>query len=240
MIFGIDKRRLGFVRFYGVILLIIGLIFYLGYVTASWQGQQQSNNLQILQQNVKTLTEENQQLLSQINSNKIALDVANLANQQHQKTLMEAKQQISQLKEQLGFYQRVMAPELTQDGFVVERLEVSPTPVNNTFSLSMVLLQHENIKASVSGELEIWVHGALNGNSQQYDFSTLMSGGDEPLKFGFKYFQVISRSFTIPENFIVERFEIRASVYKYKRKQGDYNTSITWNEALSTEESTTE
>lgn len=227
-----DTQSLGFMKFYALIFAVLGITFYLGYVLASWHIGSQDKEMKVMQQSMKNLASENQSLNSRINAMQIALDVANLSKQQNQVAMQEALSRESALKEQIGFYQRVMAPELTQDGFVVERMEIVKTPSNNNYAVSMILLQHEDIKATIKGDLEITITGSLRGSPQSFDLRVLQDEPKTPLKYGFRYFQVINTTITLPDNFAPQGFEISTDVYKYNRKRGRYNTSIDWREAF--------
>jgi hypothetical protein len=227
------KHKYGFVQFYAFVIGILLLAFYLGYVFADRSNSGLGQDVKVMRQSVENLTRENQSLNSQINTMKIALDVARLTQQESQTALQDAASREIALKQELAFFQRVMAPELTQDGFVVERLAVTATQSTNNYAVSMVLLQHENIKDIIKGDLDIEISGSLDGKPKTYALSELQDEPKTPLKFGFKYFQVIETTITLPANFIPEKFELETDVYKYNRRRGSYNTSITWVEAFS-------
>ena len=235
MSLGIDKENLGFVKYYAVILGILGITFYLGYVTASWYQDRIIKERDVLQLSTNNLAEENRGLQSKFNAMKIELDVATLTNDELRNTIQAGIARESKLKEQVGFYQRVMAPELTQDGFVVERIEISPTASESTYLVSMVMLQHEDIKAVIKGDLSIKVIGRLDTNAEVIDFVQLQDEPKTPLNFAFKYFQVINTSITLPESFVPHSIEINTDVYKFKRKRGSYQKSILWSDALNTD-----
>lgn len=235
MSLGIDKENLGFVKYYAVILGILGITFYLGYVTASWYQDRIIKERDVLQLSTNNLAEENRGLQSKFNAMKIELDVATLTNDELRNTIQAGIARESKLKEQVGFYQRVMAPELTQDGFVVERIEISPTASESTYLVSMVMLQHEDIKAVIKGDLSIKVIGRLDTNAEVIDFVQLQDEPKTPLNFAFKYFQVINTSITLPESFVPHSIEINTDVYKFKRKRGSYQKSILWTDALNTD-----
>jgi hypothetical protein len=225
------KRKYGFVQFYAFAGAILLLVFYVGYTLADKSNTGLGQDVKVMRQTVENLREENQRLNSQINTMKIQLDVANLTEQESQIALQSAIKKEISLKQELAFFQRVMAPELTQDGFVVERLEVIATQSTNNYALSMVLLQHENIKDIIKGDLNIEILGSLNGKPSTFNLAALQDEPKTPLKFGFKYFQVINTTITLPEGFIPEQFEISTDVYKYSRKRGSYKTNISWDEA---------
>jgi hypothetical protein len=96
-----------------------------------------------------------------------------------------------------------------------------------------MMLQHENIKAVVKGELDIRIYGSEDGKPTSFSLASVQDEPKSSMEFAFKYFQVIETSVTLPENFTPDRFEISTDIYKYKRKRGDYETSIKWEEAFS-------
>jgi hypothetical protein len=227
------KRKYGFVQFYAFVAAILLLMFYIGFIAADKSNTALGQDVKVMQQTVENLRQENQRLNSQLNTMKIQLDVAKLAEKESQNALQLAIKKEMSLKQELAFFQRVMAPELTQDGFVVERLEVTATQSTNNYALSMVLLQHENIKDIIKGDLNIELSGSLNGKPQTFNLAALQDEPKTPLNFGFKYFQVINTTITLPDGFLPEQFDISTDVYKYSRKRGSYKTNIAWAEAYS-------
>lgn len=227
------KRKYGFVQFYAFVAAILLITFYIGFIAADKSNTALGQDVKVMQQTVENLREENQRLNSQLNTMKIQLDIAKLAERESQNALQLAIKKEMSLKQELAFFQRVMAPELTQDGFVVERLEVTATQSTNNYAVSMVLLQHENIKDIIKGDLDIVLSGSLNGRPRSINLATLQDEPKTPLNFGFKYFQVINTTITLPEGFLPEQFDISTDVYKYSRKRGSYKTKISWAEAFS-------
>ncbi|MFC4700907.1 DUF6776 family protein [Glaciecola siphonariae] len=224
-------RRLNFVKDYGLMLGALGICFYLGFASATWYDKTQSSELNAMKQSIANLTQENQTLHSRMNTMEIELDVAKLANEQHQKRLLALNAQENTLKEQLGFYQRIMAPELSQDGFMIEGIEVLDTTNVREYTLNFVMLQREKLKGVIKGNLQISLSGTKDDTAVRYNLSDLASMSADKLSYSFKYFEVVSINFTLPEDFLPQALEIETSVYRYKTKQGDYSTSILWQDA---------
>jgi hypothetical protein len=126
-----------------------------------------------------------------------------------------------------------MAPELTQDGFVVESVEILATASTNNYAISIMMLQRENIKAIIKGTLNISLQGSQNTVPIKYDLKEILDDKTEKMSFSFKYFQVLELRVTLPEDFTPEQIEIKTDIYKYKRKRGSYTRTIEWEEALS-------
>lgn len=230
------KQELGFVRFYGSILIVIALALYAGYEYADKRNNLLTEEIKVLESSLDNLRLENQDLSSQLNVKKVELEVASIANEQAQLNRKESLLREKELKEQISFYQKVMAPELTQDGFVVESVEVLPTLSDRNYAINIMMLQRENIKSVIKGTLKIQLRGSLNGLPQTYDLITLLDDKESKLNYSFRYFQVLEARVTLPDGFQAESLEIKTDVYKYKKRRGSYSTEVVWADALSVEE----
>lgn len=227
------RENLGFVRFYALALVILCLMFYGGYEFAHIENDNLKAQNRLLNKSLNNLTGVHQKLQSELNMMKVELEIAQLANEASQEDIKQSINREQDLKEQISFYQRVMAPEMSQDGFVVERIEVASTLSENNFSVKMILLQHENIKAVIKGTLTMRLFGSEGGKAVSYKVQDLQDSPKSSLEFAFKYFQVVETSVTLPPGFTPDRFEISTDIYKYRKKRGSYSTSVKWDEAYS-------
>jgi hypothetical protein len=227
------RGQLGFLRFYLVAIFILSCIFYAGYEFAAKRHHLLSAELDVMQSSIDNLTDDNQSLNSELNVKKVELEVASIANEQAQISFKEFMLKEAELQEQISFYQKVMAPELTQDGFVVESVEVVPRASINNYVIKVMMLQRENIKAIIKGTLRVTLRGSQNQVPMKYNVKTVLDDKEQKLSFSFKYFQVLELRVTLPVDFIPEQIEINTDVYKFKRKRGSYKRSIEWAEAYS-------
>lgn len=230
------RKKLGFVRFYALLMVIMCVIFYAGVEFANIQKDNLLAKNRLVNKSLGNLTSEYEQLQSQYNVLKVELDIAQLSNERSQETIKESINRENTLKEQIAFYQRVMAPEMTQDGFVLQRMEVTPTVSDRNYLIKMVLLQHENIKAVIKGNLIMRLVGSADSKPVTLDIEALQDEPQASLAFAFKYFQVLETGVTLPVGFIPDRFEISTDIYKYNKKRGTYTTSIKWQEAFTESE----
>lgn len=226
------REKVGFARFYLFIFGLVGAAFWLGYELAQVQKQKLLDEQQLLSKSLNNLTKVHETLKSEHNMLKVELDIAQLANEKNQADYQESIERERALKEQVSFYQRVMAPEMSQDGFVIDKMQITPTNSKNNYSVNMILLQHENIKAVIKGELDITIFGSEGGRPTSIKLEEVQDQPKDPLNYAFKYFQVFQTSITLPAGFLPERLEISTSVYKYRKKRGEYKVSILWQEAL--------
>lgn len=226
------RKKIGFVRFYAMLIVALSLALYTGYEFANIQKRDLLAQINIANKSLRNLTKEHERLQSEYNVLIVELDIAQLSNERSQSTIKESINREQALKDQVSFYQRVVAPELTQDGFVVQRMEITPMVSKRNFSIKMILLQQENVKAVMKGSLRIQMFGSAKGKPVNFPITDLQDEPKTALAFAFKYFQVIETSVTLPEGFTPERLEINTAIYKYNKKQGNYSTTIKWQEAL--------
>lgn len=226
------RQKFGFVRFYALTIVVLSLIFYAGYEFANIQKNKLEAQNRLINKSLGNLTKVHEQLQSEFNIVKVELDIAQLTNERSQETIKDSINREQDLIEQVSFYQRVMAPEMTQDGFVVQRMEINPTLSQRNYAIKMMLLQHEDVKAVIKGKLRIQIFGSAQGKPVNLSIEGLQDEPKTSLSFAFKYFQVIETNVTLPAGFTPEKFEISTDIYKYNKKRGDYSTTIKWEEAF--------
>jgi len=227
------RSQLGFVRYYLAVAFVLACVFYAGHEYADKKNHLLSAKIDVMQSSIDNLKLENQTLNSELNIKKVELEVASIANEQAQLSYKEFMRKDAELREQVSFYQKVMAPELSQDGFVVESVEILSTASANNYAISVMMLQRENIKSIIKGTLNISLQGSQNTVPIKYNLKELLDEKSKNMAFSFKYFQVLELRVTLPEDFIPEQIEIKTDIYKFKRKRGSYTRTIAWKEAFS-------
>ena len=212
------------------VVLLTALI--LAGVAGFWLGNQyfsyQQKTLRSLESTVQNLQSENNVLNKKLNILRVELDVALLAQQ---KTFDEIKQSIDRekaLQKDIAFYQQVMAPELTLQGFVIDAFNVEKTLSDRVYRFEVVMLQRDKIKNTLKGNLDITLVGSEAGQSKQYSLASLLVDPQQTLTFGFKYFQVLDGQIQLPEQFQPERVLIQSEIFQFNRKKGELQSTFDW------------
>lgn len=212
------------------VVLLTALI--LAGVAGFWLGNQyfsyQQKTLRSLESTVQNLQSENNVLNKKLNILRVELDVALLAQQ---KTFDEIKQSIDRekaLQKDIAFYQQVMAPELTMQGFVIDAFNVEKTLSDRVYRFEVVMLQRDKIKNTLKGNLDITLVGSEAGQSKQYSLASLLVDPQQTLTFGFKYFQVLDGQIQLPEQFQPERVLIQSEIFQFNRKKGELQSTFDW------------
>ena len=227
------KEVLGNYKWTLLVALIMFAMVGFGYKLARIIDEGDSKKVQAQQETIAILSEENHALTTKVNQLEVAMELATLETESITNTLGEQKKELEAQQELLSFYERVVAPEKTDEGFAIEGVEVFKLS-DNTYQLRLVLLQSKQQKAVINGSLDIAVVGQRNGEA-----ITLKSGESsllaEDIKYRFRFFQAVNVTLTIEEDINPESITFSTTVYQYKTRKGNYEISVPWNEALSVE-----
>lgn len=139
-----------------------------------------------------------------------------MANQRSQKMLKTIEQEHAQVKKDLAFYEKVMAPEKQANGLVIDGINLTKTESPNHYRFEVVLVQQLLRKRYAKGFVELSITGSLNDKPINIPLTKLSTLTKKDLSFSFQYFQNISGELTLPENFIAEKINVSAILPKSK------------------------
>ncbi len=223
------KRRFGAFKFYTMLGLIFIIWGYLGVKLGNVHYDYQREQIDTHLQSIDNLKAENEKLTKSLNILGVELEVANLAQKNAFADIQKGLAREAELQKKVAFYQQVMAPELDEDGFLIDGFHLEPTLSERVYRFELVLIQQKKIKQSLTGNLKITLMGSEQEKSRQYALKDLLIEQDgKGLKFGFKYFQVIQGKMLLPEGFTPEKVSVHASIYQNRRKKGELTTVFDW------------
>jgi hypothetical protein len=223
------KQKMGAFQFYLLLLVMLAGAIYLGFSWGNQDYTQQQLNLSKHEKSIQNLKRENEQLVKKLNILGVELEVAKLTQQKHFVEVQQSIEREKALRTQLGFYQQVMAPELKEQGFLIDGFNVEPAVSKNSYRFELVLMQQNLSKNTLKGNLTVILIGSENGQTKQYAIEPLLSVNErEKLTFSFKYFQVIEGEIKLPEGFIPEQVSVHAEIFQFKRKKGELTTVFDW------------
>ncbi|SQD80329.1 DUF6776 family protein [Moritella yayanosii] len=127
----------------------------------------------------------------------------------------------TELKRELIFYQRIMAPEDVINGVKLESLTFIPEVSENYYFMQLVLMQVQKKKRHIKATADLVFYGSLAGEPAEYTWNELVDDIQQQLKFSFRYFQTIEASIKFPLGFVPERVQFIGKV-----KGNRWNSSI--------------
>lgn len=208
------------------------LVVYLAYRVGAWHQTQLNQRLINMQTTITHLNQQNQELTRRLNILGVELEVEKVAAQKSQFTIQDALQQNNDLRRELTFYQKVMAPELDAQGVTIESFHVEQTLSENYFRYALVLMQRSKRTGYVKGVANIELVGSQNGKPQRYNLLTLANEEQINVDFQFKYFDVVEGQIELPEGFLPERIQVNANLFKGGKVDGNLHRTFDWNSLL--------
>ncbi|MBU2879418.1 MULTISPECIES: DUF6776 family protein [Alteromonadaceae] len=216
-------------KFYTVLLILFICTAYFAFMYGNSHFESQNAKISTLEHTMENLSLDNQRLTKQLNILGVELEVQRLAVKKSQQMLEQGLANEAKLKEEIQFYQRVMAPELEQDGFVIEAFEIKKSLSDRAYWFELVLMQQDKIKNVVKGSIEVSIIGSEAGKPKQYSLSELVTQESSELSFSFKYFQTIQGEMILPQNFSPEKILVKTKIFQFKRKRGELERTFDWN-----------
>jgi len=111
----------------------------------------------------------------------------------------------AELKRELVFYQRIMAPEDVINGVKLESLTFIPEVSDDYYFMQLVLMQVQKKKRHIKASADLVFYGSLDGKPVEYRWSELADETQQKLNFSFRYFQAVEASIKFPLGFVPER-----------------------------------
>ena len=210
-------------------MAMIAATLYAGFFWGNTHYSQQKLTVSIHETSIQNLKLENEQLTKNLNILGVELEVARLSQQQHFIDVRKSIDTEKDLRTQLAFYQQVMAPELNEEGFLIQGFNLEPALSENSYRFKLVLMQQNKSKNTLKGNLKVTLIGSENGQSKQYALYLMLSDQEQKsLTFSFRYFQVIDGEIRLPDGFQPEQISVNASIIQFRRKKGELTTVFDW------------
>ena len=227
------KKVLGDYKWTLLVAVIMFVMVGFGYKLARMIDEGNSKKVQAQEETIAILSEENHELTTKVNQLEVAIELATREKENITNALSEQTKELEAQQELLSFYERVVAPEKTDDGFAIEGVEVFELS-DNTYQLRLVLLQSKQHKAVINGNLDIAIVGTRNGEPVVFE-SGESSALVEDVKYRFRFFQAVNVALAIEKDIEVEAIRFSTTVYQYKTRKGKYEVTVPWGDALSIE-----
>lgn len=222
-----------------VVLLIAAFcaaVIYLAYYGGVWHAGHLKNQVNEQQQQLQQLYQQLERMEYQRNVLQVELDIEKSSNQGLQQQLGQLQEENYSLRENVAFYQKIMAPELQQGGVIIESLALSANRAERHFHFSLALLQVEQRRSLVEGEIAIQLVGRKDGKEKRYDLLELANIQQADHNFAMRYFTLYEGDFFLPEGVVPERIDVTATMTKGAK--GQLERSFFWQDSLRSEGNT--
>lgn len=211
------------------LLIVIVLCLFIGYRLGNYYHHFQVTSLAQQKQRLEQLYQQQELQVERIHTLEVELTVEQLANKKAQSLLKAAAEQEFELKKQLAFYEKVMAPEKQSAGLLIENVKITAGKQANQYNFQVTLVQQELKRRYSKGYVDITFEGTEGDETQQLELAKVSNLTREQLKFSFQYFQIISGEFILPEGFIAENITVSAILTKSRwQKYAKKEQNMPW------------
>lgn len=226
-------ERLGSFRSALLLLAIMFICLFCGYRVGNFYHSYQVQTITAQEQRLAKLYQEQQQQVSRINTLEVELEVERLASERSMALLKETEAEHFEIKKELAFYQKVMAPEKQVGGLVVDSAKVFSTASDNRYRFQVALVQQQVKKRYAKGYIQVAIKGSLANKPKQYSLGDVSQLSRKELSFSFKYFQIVEGEFVLPQGFEPESIAIEVVLPKGKwQKYQKYDRGYQWADIL--------
>lgn len=123
--------------------------------------------------------------------------------------LVDLRNQIATLQEEVAFYKGIMAPSTRKQDLRIQKLDIESTLEARRYRYKVVITQVGTNQRFVSGLAGVNIVGVLNGEQKVYGLRDVSDDvQDYGIKYRFRYFQEIEGDLVLPEGFIAESVEV--------------------------------
>ncbi|WP_414828362.1 DUF6776 family protein [Alteromonas sp. H39] len=234
------KARYGTFRLSLLVLLAMMAMAFFGYQLAGYLQDTDNKQREAMAETKALLEEQNTALNTRVNQLEVALQLALQETRNERDIQSTLQDEIHNLRSRLDFYENVMAPETTQEGFYIDGVQIFATNTPYLYQLRFVLLQQRDNRAIVKGDLAISITGNLNNERVTLEAGSADFLPEGTIHYRFKFFQTVNVNFSLPEGFEPEFLHFETNVYQYTTLRGNYQRTISWRDSATQENMSSE
>lgn len=196
--------------------LLIGGVSLLGIAclaTGFWLGREERHDERVASTLLRKELDRTEARASELDAGlidaRLGLDVQREATNTLRGEIQAQHGEIAALREEVTFYKNLMAPGELSDGLQVAELELREIGAQ-TWEFDLLLTQIASRRAYIAGDLRLDVAGSYRGEGGEGDadiaeavlsLTELADNAEYPLKFRFRYFQNVTGTLRLPDDF---------------------------------------
>lgn len=198
--------------------LLIAAVLWLGSLVATWMlasrlaapvvraaGDERVDSGKASRENAAQIKDLRQQVATLKRSDQISRN----ANTQLQASLTEREEEVSGLRADVDFYERLVGSTGQRQGLRVHEARFSPESAG-TWRYTVTLTQNLNRGSISKGNMRFEVIGVRGGKLNTIKWDELLQAPKAPGKpFSFRYFQQLEDSVMLPPGFTPQRVRVR-------------------------------
>jgi hypothetical protein len=190
------------------LVVTAGWIYNYGLSAAGFDRLSADRRLQQLQDEVRRLTGENQELKEGVARAQRTLQMDHTSYQELERSLKGYEQEIVKLREELNFYRNIISPADKKAGLRIQSLSVERMGKPSEFRYKLVLIQALKHDRTVYGRARFEVSGMQDGENAVLQFPLPQ---ERQINVNFRYFQDIEGKIALPKDFQPKQIKVHVT-----------------------------
>lgn len=214
-----------------LLIAILGLVlfFFLGRFSVKSVAEYQAEN-KLLETSVVELTKANKELIKQQDFIESSKKIDAQAQKNSRRSLTKLHDELSDIKEQLAFYQRVVAPETLIKGLYINSFEIKSLDEKDAYEYQLVLAQGASQKRAIKGQYTLSVVGELEGEEKALSLKELTVDQTKSHGFSFKYYELLIGNIKFSDGFLPKK--VMVTVEPSKKASKSIQQQWLWRELI--------
>lgn len=202
-----------------LVVVIAGLIllFIAGRFSVKSSEEYQTENKR-LSRSIEEVSGVNKELIKRQdfadNSRQIDLQ----ATKESRLSLTKLHSELSEVKELLAFYQRVVAPEALREGLYINSFDLEQDGENGSYRYRLVVAQGTSQRRALKGTYALSVTGRLKGKDKVLSLKEMSKSSTHLTTFLFRYYEILSGDISLPDGFVPAYIKVKINASTKKRK----------------------
>ena len=189
--------------------IIIGfaLFFIIGRWTVGSVEEYQLENAR-LQESVEQLVKENKEFVKQQDFIENAKKIDSQAQQDSKRSMAKLHEELSEAKDRLAFYQRVVSPKKIIKGLHISSFEIRGLKDTGEFQYELMIAQGAGKKEAVKGSYSLSILGELNGEVRTLSLADTSKKALKSEIFSFRYYELLTGVLKLPKGFVAKHVDV--------------------------------
>lgn len=204
----LSKRR-RFIERTLALSILAGLIMF--FIVGRWSVgsvEEYQHEITRLQESVERLEEEKKEFAKQQDFFENAKKIDSQAQQDSRSSMVKLHEELSDAKERLAFYQRVMSPKKVIKGLHISSFEIRGLKDVGGFQYELMIAQGAGRKETVKGSYSLSIAGELNGEVKILSLAEASEKALKSERFSFRYYELLSGVLKLPNGFVAKHVEV--------------------------------
>jgi hypothetical protein len=185
----------------GVLLLATWWLYDAGKLRGAIELESLRTEHSILKKRHARALRENRKLRDQVAILERSSQIDRQASLDVKADLGELEQALQASREEIEFYRGIIAPGDVKSGLRIHRFSLESGTAAREYRYELVLAQLKRNEHHVSGVVDWKISGQILGEPAELELADVTRPALQQLKFRFRYFQNLTGSLTLPDDF---------------------------------------